>query len=217
MLIDSQLIAQIEDKVKRQMAADATGHDWWHVDRVRRTALVICEQEQGDARRVELIALLHDVDDWKLKDDSQPESLARIWLLEAGTDAEEADTICEIIERISFKGHGVADEMPSLDGQIVQDADRLDAIGAIGIARCFAYGGAKGRAIYDPDDPPVMHQSFKDYKTKSGPSINHFHEKLLLLKDRFNTPTARSMAQERHAFLEQFLDQFEREWSGTAN
>lgn len=214
MKIDSHLIAQIAGQVKKQMETDSTGHDWWHVDRVRRTALQICESEQGNAERVELIALLHDVDDWKLKQESQPESLAHRWLMEAGIEAEEADAICDIIERISYKGHGVEDDMTALDGQIVQDADRLDAIGAIGIARCFAYGGAKGRAIYDPEDPPVMHQSFEDYKTKSGPSINHFHEKLLHLKDRMNTPTARQMAEERHAFLKQFLAQFEKEWSG---
>ncbi|MBD3672859.1 MAG: HD domain-containing protein [Planctomycetaceae bacterium] len=214
MVIDAKVISEIEAKVKRHMEDDSTGHDWWHIDRVRRNALTICRQEHGDAARVEMIALLHDVDDWKLKAESQSESLARHWLTAAGVSSEEAGTLCEIIERISFKGHGVADEMPFLDGKIVQDADRLDAIGAIGIARCFAYGGAKGRAIYDPEDAPELHQSFEDYKTKSGPSINHFHEKLLHLKDRMHTPTARKMAAERHDFLEQFLDQFQKEWSG---
>lgn len=209
----SEVIPIIEAKVKQQMAEDSTGHDWWHVDRVRRTALAICEQEQGNRERVELIALLHDVDDWKLKDKNQSESLADAWLQGVGVSAQESNEISEIIDRISFKGHGVEESMTSLDGQIVQDADRLDAIGAIGIARCFAFGGAKGRAIYDPNDLPVMHQSFEEYKTKSGPSINHFYEKLLHLKDRLNTSTARKMAEERHAFLETFLAQFDKEWS----
>jgi uncharacterized protein len=210
----SEVIPVIEQRVKQQMENDSTGHDWWHVDRVRRTALIICEREQGNAERVELVALLHDVDDWKLKKEPTSESLANQWLLDAGVSEEESHQICEIIDRISFKGHGVEDNMPFLDGQIVQDADRLDAIGAIGIARCFAFGGAKDRAIYDPHDPPVMHQSFEDYKTKSGPSINHFYEKLLHLKDRLNTPTARTMSEERHAFLETFLKQFDKEWNG---
>lgn len=214
MAIDARVISEIEAKVKRHMEDDTTGHDWWHIDRVRRNALTICRQEHGDSGRVELIALLHDVDDWKLKAESHSESLAHQWLTAVSLPSEETEFVCEVIERISFKGHGVADEMPFLDGQIVQDADRLDAIGAIGIARCFAYGGAKGRAIYDPEDAPVLHQSFEDYKTKSGPSINHFHEKLLHLKDRMHTPTARKMAEERHAFLERFLDQFQKEWSG---
>lgn len=212
-----QIIPVIESWVRERMEADATGHDWWHVDRVRRMARSICEREGGDPDRVELIALLHDVDDWKLKADDQTGNIAFDWLIESGVSPAESQELCAIIDRISFKGRGVADDMPSLEGQIVQDADRLDAIGAIGIARCFAYGGAKGRAIYDPGLPPEQHDSFEDYQTKSGPSLNHFHEKLLHLKDRLNTRTAREMAQERHAFLEQFLQEFLREWEGNAN
>ena len=210
-----RIIPILESRVRAQMQADSTGHDWWHVDRVRRTALSICEAEGGDRDRVELIALLHDVDDWKLKDQTEIGCIAYDWLVELGVSAEDGEDICSIIDRISFKGSGVAEEMTSLEGQIVQDADRLDAIGAIGIARCFAYGGAKGRAIFDPELPPVQHQTFAEYQAKSGPSLNHFHEKLLHLKDRLNTSAARAMARERHAFLEQFLAQFQREWSGT--
>jgi len=209
-----QILPLIESRVRERMKADATGHDWWHVDRVRRTARSICESEGGDPDRVELIALLHDVDDWKLKGDDQTGRIAYDWLVELGLSPAESQELCDIIDRISFKGRGVADTMPSLEGQIVQDADRLDAIGAIGIARCFAYGGAKGRAIYDPEQPPEQHDSFEEYQTKSGPSLNHFHEKLLHLKDRLNTRTAKKMALERHAFLEQFLRQFHWEWSG---
>lgn len=209
------ILPNIESRVRKQMQADATGHDWWHVDRVRRTALRICETEGGQRDRVELIALLHDVDDWKLKGAHQTGRIAHDWMVELGVSAAESEGICTVIDRISFKGRGVADDMPSLEGQIVQDADRLDALGAIGIARCFAYGGAKGRAIYDPEHPPEQHDSFEAYQTKSGPSLNHFYEKLLHLKDRLNTRTARKMAQERHAFLEQFLSQFHREWQAT--
>lgn len=146
----SEVIPVIEQRVKQQMENDSTGHDWWHVDRVRRTALIICEREQGNAERVELVALLHDVDDWKLKKEPTSESLANQWLLDAGVSEEESHQICEIIDRISFKGHGVEDNMPFLDGQIVQDADRLDAIGAIGIARCFAFGGERPRDLRSP-------------------------------------------------------------------
>lgn len=210
-----QIIPVIEARVRERMQADATGHDWWHVERVRRTALIICKREGGDPDRVELIALLHDVDDWKLKDEPRSGLTAYEWLVELGVSPEETADLCGIIDRISFKGRGVEDEMPALEGQIVQDADRLDAMGAIGIARCFAYGGAQGRAIYDPEHPPRQHDSFEDYQTKSGPSLNHFHEKLLHLKDRLNTPTAREMAEERHAFLEDFLRRFHREWDGT--
>jgi len=213
----SQAISTIEQQVKEHMQHDTTGHDWWHVDRVRRTALQICESEQGNPERVELIALLHDVDDWKLREESQSELLAPSWLESLGIDDDERTEICEIIERISFKGRGVEDVMPWLDGQIVQDADRLDAIGAIGVARCFAYGGAKGRTIFDPEHPPEMHQTFADYKSKTGPSINHFYEKLLHLKERLHTDTARAMAKDRHHFLETFLQQFAKEWFGDSN
>ena len=209
-----QIIPVIEARVRERMQADATGHDWWHIDRVRRTARTISEREGGDPDRVELIALLHDIDDWKLTPENQSGTIAYDWMIELGMSPAESQEICAIIERISFKGRGVADDMPSLEGQIVQDADRLDAIGAIGIARCFAYGGAKGRTLYDPEHPPAHHNSFEDYQTKSGPSLNHFHEKLLHLKERLNTQTAREIAEERHAFLERFLEQFLREWSG---
>ena len=209
------ILPQIESRVRNQMQTDATGHDWWHVDRVRRTALRICETEGGRRDLVELIALLHDIDDWKLVDERSTGQLAYDWLIEAGLSPASCEDICTTIAQISFKGRGVADDMSSLEGQIVQDADRLDALGAIGIARCFAYGGAKGRAIYDPEHPPEQHDSFEAYQTKSGPSLNHFHEKLLHLKDRLNTQTARDMAQERHAFLEQFLTQFHHEWRAT--
>jgi uncharacterized protein len=122
--------------------------------------------------------------------------------------------VCSIIAGLSFKGAGVATPMPTLEGQVVQDADRLDALGAIGIARAFAYGGHKGRALYDPEIPFEPHASFEDYKKGAGPTINHFYEKLLLLKDRMNTPAARRLAAERHTFMERYLEQFFAEWKG---
>ena len=121
--------------------------------------------------------------------------------------------VCDIVATVSFKGAGVETPMATLEGKIVQDADRLEAIGAIGIARCFAFGGAKGRLMHDPEDPPELHASFEDYKKKSGPSINHFYEKLLLLKDRMNTETGRTLATQRHQVLEDFLEQFHAEWN----
>lgn len=208
------IIAQTEVMVQGKVSGDATGHDWWHVDRVRRTALALCHSEGGDPFLVELIALLHDIDDWKFREEGDvPGAEIRQWLESLNLDEETIAFVLDTIGRISFKGANVADEMPVLEGCLVQDADRLDAIGAIGIARCFAYGGHKGRAIFDPEDPPQQHDSFADYKTKSGPSLNHFYEKLLLLKDRMQTETARKIAAERHAFLEEFLKRFKAEWS----
>ncbi|HWQ09043.1 MAG TPA: hypothetical protein VN436_08050, partial [Holophaga sp.] len=122
--------------------------------------------------------------------------------------------VCGIVAHLSFKGAGVVDRMETLEGRIVQDADRLDAIGAVGVARTFAYGGHRGRAMHDPEAAPQLHATFEQYRKAEGTSINHFHEKLLLLKDRMNTPTARWMAEERHAYMERFLEQFQREWEG---
>lgn len=209
-----KVIVKTEEFVRARLSGDATGHDWWHVDRVRRTALTLCHSEGGDPFLVELIALLHDIDDWKFREnDGVPGTETRQWLEALGIDSETADFVLDTIERISFKGANVADEMPVLEGCLVLDADRLDAIGAIGIARCFAYGGHKGQVIHDPEILPQQHDSFEDYKTKSGSSLNHFYEKLLLLKDRMQTETARNIAAERHAFLEEFLKRFKAEWN----
>jgi uncharacterized protein len=212
---EQQLLELTAEFVRRQMEHDATGHDWWHVWRVRNNALHLAVNEGADLLIVELAALLHDVADWKLHDGDLTAGprVAREWLTQHRLAESLIDHVCDIIGTLSFKGAGVPTPMRTLEGQIVQDADRLDAIGAIGIARCFAFGGAKGRLIHDPDDTPELHTSFDDYRKKSGPSINHFHEKLLLLKDRMNTPTAQSLAEQRHNFMLQFLDQFDAEWS----
>lgn len=210
-----RVIDRTAEFVRSRMADDSSGHDWWHVWRVWQNALFIAQHEEADAFVTELAALLHDIADWKFHDgdDSAGPKVARAWLSEQDVDEVTIASVCEIIATLSFKGAGVATPMKTIEGCIVQDADRLDAIGAVGIARCFAFGGAKGRLMHDPESPPEMHQSFDDYKKKSGPSINHFHEKLLLLKDRMNTATGKQIARQRHEFLESFLNQFKAEWN----
>jgi uncharacterized protein len=170
---------------------------------------------KADAFIVQLAALLHDLDDWKFNDTGDETPLRAVaWLDSCNVDSAIADNVCKIIMHISYKGAGVENKMDSLEGFIVQDADRLDAIGAIGIGRAFAYGGYKDRPLYDPGSPPRMHASFEEYKNSKSATINHFYEKLLLLKDRMNTPTAKRIAEERHDVMVRFLDQFMLEWEG---
>lgn len=211
----SGIVERTVEHVKTVLAGDSSGHDWWHIERVRRNALLIARNEGADQVVVELAALLHDIADWKFHggDDSVGPRAAREWLQQNRVDESIIAAVCDIVKHVSFKGAGVATEMPTLEGKCVQDGDRLDAIGAIGIARAFAFGGHFGRAIYDPDVPPILHDSFAAYKSKGGPTINHFYEKLLLLKDRMQTETGRSLASERHQFMEQFLREFYREWN----
>lgn len=207
------VIQKTADFIRREFADDSSGHDWQHIRRVWKCALALCEIEKADAFIVQLAALLHDLDDWKFNEsgDETPRR-ARAWLDSHHVDPAVADSVCRIIARVSYKGAGVENEMDSLEGFIVQDADRLDAIGAVGIARAFAYGGYKNRPLYDPDSPPQMHASFEEYKNGKSATVNHFYEKLLLLKDRMNTQTAKRIAEERHDVMVKFLDQFMREW-----
>jgi uncharacterized protein len=201
--------------VKGMLAGEGSGHDWFHTERVRRMARYLAEKEGADTFVVELAALLHDVADWKFSGDPTAGAReARTWLESIGGDQPTIDHVCDIIERLSFKGAGVPDRMPTKEGMVVQDADRLDALGAIGIARAFAYGGYKHREMHNPAVAPMLHTSFEQYKNSTGTTINHFYEKLLLLKDRLNTSTARTIAQKRHAFMEEFLQRFFREWDG---
>jgi len=196
-------------------ADDGSGHDWWHVYRVWQMALNLAEAEGADTTLVQIAALLHDVADWKLGNGSEEEGLRVIReLLADEMKSADIDVACDIVSNVSYKGAEVSTPMASLEGQCVQDADRLDAIGALGIARTFAYGGNKGRLIHDPEIPAVLHQSFEAYKNNKGPSINHFYEKLLLLKDRMHTATAKKIAETRHQFMEQYLDTFMGEWDG---
>jgi uncharacterized protein len=212
----SPIIDRTVEHVRHALAGDASGHDWWHVHRVWKTAVLLGREERADLHIVELAALLHDIADWKFHggDDTAGPRAAREWL--SGLDVEPAtiDHVCDVIAHLSFKGTGVATPMATLEGRVVQDADRLDALGAIGIARAFAYGGHAGRALYDPAVPPVEHDSFAAYKKNNGPTLNHFFEKLLLLKDRMNTASGRRIATERHALMEQFVARFLAEWNG---
>ncbi len=197
------------------MQGESSGHDWWHIYRVWQTSLYIAAHENVDGDVVQLAALLHDIGDWKFHagDESIGPRLAREWLQSLDVEEHVIAHVCTIIANLSFKGADVKAAPLTLEGQVVQDADRLDAIGAIGIARAFAYGGAKGREMHDPEAQPVMHATSEQYKASRGTTINHFHEKLLLLKERLNTPTARALAERRHAFMREFLDQFDAEWN----
>jgi len=216
-LIDERdIIQKTTDHVRGLLSGEGSGHDWFHIERVRNVALTIAREEQADLFVVELAALLHDIADWKFAggDHEAGPRAARDWLFSLDVPQPTIDHVATIIASLSFKGAGVETPMTTIEGRCVQDADRLDAIGAIGIGRAFAYGGHKGRAMYDPAVPPEPHSSFEAYKKNSGPTINHFYEKLLLLKDRMNTLTGKKLAYKRHDVLEQFLDQFIAEWEG---
>ena len=215
--MDRALILKLtEEFVKKTLSGESSGHDWWHIHRVSRLAEEIAKAEGADLFIVQLAALLHDIDDYKLVPDHDPEDprRAREWLEELDVEVDLIDRICQIIREMSFKGARVSSAMSTKEGMVVQDADRLDAIGAIGIARAFAYGGARGRLMHDPEAAPVQHASFEEYKKNSGPTINHFYEKLLLLKELMNTRTGEEIAASRHQFMEQFLARFLSEWQG---
>jgi uncharacterized protein len=207
------ILSKTEDFVKSLLESDPSGHDWWHIHRVRELALMIAKSEGADLFLVELAALLHDVDDWKLSENDGGLPKAKKWLQSIHIEDNTISRICSIIEGVSFKGAGINTATNDLECKVLQDADRLDAIGAIGIARAFAYGGSRGRKIYDPEIQPILHTDFDHYKKSVGTTVNHFYEKLLLLKDRMQTPTGRKIAVERHEFMMQFLDQFYEEWS----
>ena len=211
-----EVIKRTADYVKSKLSGEGSGHDWWHVYRVWKTATEISKSEGTDLFVVQLAALLHDIADWKFHagDDSVGPKLAREWLEKLDVDENVIFHVCKIIKEVSFKGAGVKSEIKTKEGMAVQDADRLDAIGAIGIARAFAYGGHKGREIYNPNIKPEKHETFEQYKNNKGTTINHFYEKLLLLKNLMNTKAARKIAEERHKFMEEYLDKFFKEWEG---
>lgn len=215
---EKALISQIVEEVKEKLSGEGSGHDWWHIYRVWKMAQHIGREEKANMLIVELAALLHDVADWKFHDgdDTVGPRVAGEMLAKHGVSKEIIDHVGQIIAEGSFKGAGVQTKPSTLEGEIVQDADRLDAIGAMGIARAFAYGGHKGRLIYDPNIKPIMHSTKEEYSKNQSPTINHFYEKLLLLKNLMNTTSARKLAEERHAFMEVYLDRFYKEWKGTA-
>lgn len=208
-----EIIKSTEQFIETEFRSEGSGHDWFHISRVRSMALRIGKQEGCDLFVVEMAALLHDLDDWKLSGAlNNVENRAANWLKQAGLSSVISTLILRIIDEVSFKGAGIETPVSSKEAAVVQDADRLDAIGAIGVARTFAYGGHKNRLIYDPAINPVVHDSFHEYKNNTAPTINHFYEKLLLLKDRMNTETAKAIAKKRHKFMADFLDQFFDEW-----
>ena len=211
-----RVIDQTADHIKTVLSGDGTGHDWWHVYRVWKMARRIGQAENADLLVVELAALLHDIADWKLHDgdSSVGPRMAKDWLDSLDLDPGITGQVCRIIAEISFKGAAVEQPKLSLEGKVVQDADRLDAMGAIGIARAFAYGGAKGRLIHDPAVKPAEHRTAEAYLKGGGTTINHFYEKLLLLKDRMNTATGRAIAHGRHRVMEDYLQRFYEEWEG---
>jgi len=211
----SEVIKQVEDFAKHKLHNKCTGHDWWHRDRVRKCALSIANQEGADPEVVEIAALLHDIGDWKFCEGYELGAEEAQHLLKSlAVDQNIIDTVCDITKQVAYKGAGTVEPALSLEAKVVQDADRLDALGAMGIARTFAYGGLKEHPIYDPEIKPGYHSSFAAYQNGGKTSINHFYEKLLLLKEKMNTPTGKKMAEERHSFLEGFLKQFYSEWNG---
>jgi uncharacterized protein len=209
------LLEQVENLVKAKFTDQEGSHDWFHIDRVRKNALLIQQTEGGDALVIELAALLHDYSDHKYNggdfDKGYHEVLALLSQLQCPTPI--ALKVAQIVQVVSYKGAGVADQATILEGKIVRDADRLDAIGAVGIARAFSYGGSKHRALYNPAISPTLHQSKEAYAQDKGHTINHFYEKLLLLKDRMETSTAKQIAAQRHTYMETFLAQFMQEWN----
>ncbi|NMH89224.1 HD domain-containing protein [Flavivirga algicola] len=204
--------------VKEQLADAEGGHDWFHIERVYKNALLISKSENVDTFIVALGALLHDIADSKFHngDETVGPKTAREFLFKLNVDSTVIEHVINIIENISFKGGHEVQKFHSPELDVIQDADRLDAIGAIGIARCFNYGGFKNRALYNPDIKPNLNMSKAEYKASKAPTINHFYEKLLLLKDKMNTKTGSQIASNRHAFMELYLKQFYNEWNGNS-
>ncbi|RYJ43869.1 HD domain-containing protein [Flavobacterium beibuense] len=212
----SNLIEKTKAFVKQQLQDAEGGHDWFHIERVYNNALLIAKGEECNLLIVELGALLHDIADSKFHDGDETVGPALAWrFLENENVPEEVILqVVNIIENISFKGGNFEKKFHSKELDIVQDADRLDALGAIGIARTFNYGGFKNRALYNPQIKPNLSMTKEEYKASTAPTLNHFYEKLLLLKDRMNTETGKQLAEERHRYMEDFLSQFYAEWNG---
>ena len=202
--------------VKEKLANAEGGHDWFHIQRVYKNALLISSGETCDETVVKLGALLHDIADSKFHngDESVGPKVAREFLESEGVSENIIVHVIQIIDNISFKGGNNEKRFSSVELDIVQDADRLDAIGAIGIARAFNYGGFKNRAMHDPQIAPKMNMTKEEYKSSQAPTINHFYEKLLLLKDKMNTKSGKKIAEERHNYMEGFLEQFFAECEG---
>jgi uncharacterized protein len=213
---DQEIIEKTAAFVKSELKNAEGGHDWWHIERVWKNAKTIAQTEPVNLFVVELAAILHDIADSKFNggDETIGVEKASVFLRSLSVDQSVISHVGGIIANISFGGGNVKHDFFSLEFAVVQDADRLDALGAIGIARTFNYGGFKGRELYNPSVKPALGMTKEEYKSSSAPTINHFYEKLLLLKDRMNTATGRKMAEQRHQFMERYLSQFFREWDG---
>jgi uncharacterized protein len=213
---NQDVIVKTIDFVKISLSEAEGGHDWWHIYRVWKTTKHIARYEEVNMFIVELGALLHDIADSKFHngDEEIGPRKAKAFLESMNVESELIDHVVKIIDNISFKGGKLAQTFKSPELDVIQDADRLDALGAIGIARTFNYGGFKGRTIYNPEIKPNYNLTKEEYKNSDAPTLNHFYEKLLLLKELMNTQTGRKMAEERHAFMLSYLDQFYKEWDG---
>jgi uncharacterized protein len=215
-MANEKLIEKTIAFVKLQLQNAEGGHDWFHIERVYKNTLAIAKEEECDLFVCQLGALLHDIADSKFHngDEKIGPQTARIFLESEQVSKEIIEHVIRIIENISFKGGNFQKEFNSIELQVVQDADRLDAIGAIGIGRAFNYGGFKNRTIYNPAIKPNLTMSKEEYKNADAPTINHFYEKLLSLKDKMNTESGKKIAEKRHEFMEMFLEQFYGEWQG---
>jgi len=211
-----ELIKKTIAFVKLQLQNAEGGHDWFHIERVYKNALLIAKEEECNLLVIQLGALLHDIADSKFHngDETIGPKIARTFLQEQNVTEDTILHVVNIIENISFKGGNFEKKFNSIELDIVQDADRLDALGAIGIARAFNYGGFKNRVLYDPEIAPLNNMTKDEYKNNNNPTLNHFYEKLLLLKDKMNTVTGKKIALERHKYMENFLSQFYAEWEG---
>lgn len=213
------ILQKLTAKVAEFFEQQHADHDFYHIQRVVKLAQEIQKQEGGDFFVITCAALLHDISDHKLNGGIMNDNgrVSRLYLEELNCEPEWINQICDIVDKVSFKGSGVADEAGSLELKIVRDADRLDAIGAIGIARAFHFGGARNRPFFVPDVAPNDHTTFEAYAQDKSHTINHFYEKLLLLKDRMETQTAKQIAVKRHHLMQEFVDQFHAEWEGLLN
>lgn len=213
---NKNIVAQTEQFVQDALAGAESGHDWWHIHRVFKNAELILETEDADRLVVELAVLLHDIADSKFNggDEDVGPRKAGDFLRSIQVEEDIILHVQQIICNMSFRSGFGTINFHSRELEIVQDADRLDAIGAMGIARAFTYGGYKNREIYNPEIPPALNMTKEEYKNNSSPTINHFYEKLLLLKDKMNTDAGRRIAMERHKFMEIYLKQFQDEWNG---
>lgn len=217
----ADILKETERYVRETLGNESSGHDWWHAKRVYNVAIHIAKEELGSGKEinffiVQLAAFLHDIADWKFNDgdDNEGPNKAKMWLKSLNVDQNIITHVCQIIQDISFKGSSVHDFMKTIEGEIVQDADRLDALGAIGVARCFATGSKLGSSIHDPEAAPIINKTPEEYKKLQASSINHFYEKLLLLKDRMKTASGKKLAENRHRYMEEFIIRFLSEWDG---